>query len=97
MAIASVTKDPQADLDYGLNWAPWLISPDVLSGSTWVVSGPDSSLVATDLGHSDAITAVRLQGGTVGARYTITNHITTVGDGFPRQDDRSVEVKMSER
>lgn len=89
-----IDKDPQAVLDYGLDWALWLSesNSDSIQSSTWV-SAP-SGLTHGTTTNNAGITSVYLSGGTVGSVYTVTNHITTVGG---RQDDRSFRVRVVER
>jgi hypothetical protein len=88
-----VTKDPEADLDYGFDWTSWLAG-DTITTSTWTVpSGSGLSM------HSAAIagntTLVWLSGGTRSAKgYTVTNHIETAAG---RKDDRSMCVVVVDR
>lgn len=93
-----ITKDPQAKLDYGLDWALWLKqrdgTTDVISSAAWSVSGPDSALVTSNPYRDNTVTGVWLSGGTVGATYTATCHIVTVAG---REDDRSLKVKVQQR
>jgi len=93
MATFSMTKDADAVLDYGINWAAWL-GVDTIVDSTWEVTGPDADLVIDSESESTTVTVVWLSGGTTGAKYTVTNHITTAGG---REDDRSIEFKIQER
>lgn len=89
----SVTKDPDAVLDYSVDWASWL-GADTLSTSTWVISGPDSLLVEDSSGKSSTATTVWLSGGTLYRQYTVTNRVTTT-EG--RTDDRSITVDLVDR
>ena len=85
-------QDPQATLDYTLDWAPWLGS-DTINVSTWVADSP----VVIESGsesQTDTTTTLFLSGGVHGSNYTITNTITTIGG---RQDDRSFELRVRNR
>lgn len=86
-----VTKDPDAVLDYSVDWETWLPSGDTLSASDWAVSGPDSDLVVDSDANSTTAATVWLSGGTLGVTYTVTNRITTA-EG--RTDDRSIAVQI---
>jgi len=89
--MMTFTKDPNAVLDYSVEWSKWLAG-DQIATSEW--SASDSSLEAAD----DSITATRttvwLSGGTVGQLYTVTNRITTAGG---RTDERSFMVQVQDR
>lgn len=89
--IYRIKKDPDAVLDYSMDWSAWLITGDSVSASDWIAETGitiDSETVNGD------ITTVWLSGGTEQQTYTVTNRITT-DDG--RIDDRSVEVYVTER
>jgi hypothetical protein len=93
MVTFTVTKDPDAYLDYGLDWSDWL-GTDTISVSTWLVSGGDGSLVVDDEINSSTGTTAWVEGGTVGSTYLLTNRITTVAG---RIDDRSIVFTIRER
>lgn len=84
------TKDPDAILDYAVDWSRWLAG-DTIAASVW--------LVPTGLTKvSDSNTATRaivwLSGGSAGVTYTVTNRITTAAG---RTEDRSFAVRVEER
>ena len=89
--MTTFTKDPDAVLDYSIDWSKWLAG-DQIQTSEWTVSDP------AILGANDSNTATRttvwLSGGMAGQSYTITNRITTSGG---RTDDRSFTVKIADR
>ena len=91
--IKLFSKDPDAKLDYVLDWSAWLPSGDTISSSTWVIDiAPDSSLAIAGSpapSNTTTTTTVWLTGGTLGQRYTLRNRIVTTGG---RTDDRSVAV-----
>ena len=84
------TKDPNAVLDYSLDWTRWL-DGDAIATSEWIV--PDGLVRVTD-SRTTKIATVWLSGGLAGQSYTITNRITTTGG---RTEDRSFAVKVEER
>ena len=83
-------KDPDAVLDYKVNWAAWL-GIDTIINSSW--SAPEGINVDSNEFDADE-TVVWVSGGTVGTSYVLTNHITTLGG---RQDDRSIKIKIKQK
>lgn len=83
-------KDPNAVLDYAVDWSRWLAG-DEIATSTWTVPAG-----LTKLGDSTTTTraTVWLAGGTVGQSYTVTNRITTAGG---RTEERSFIIRVEER
>ena len=84
------TKDPDAVLDYSVDWAKWL-ADDEIDTSDWTVP-----VGLTKVGGTKTTTraTVWLSGGAAGQSYTVTNRITTAGG---RTEDRSFIVKVEER
>jgi len=84
------TKDPDAILDYSVDWAKWLAG-DQINTSDWTVPvGLTKTLDATTATKA----TVWLSGGAAGQSYTVTNRITTTGG---RTEDRSFIVKVENR
>ena len=83
-------KDPNAVLDYTVDWSSWLVSGDTISVSVWVV--PAGITKDSDTSNTTEAT-VWLSGGTVGLSYRLTNRITTT-DG--RTDERSLTVAIKD-
>lgn len=83
-------KDPDAILDYQINWEDWL-DGDTISASSWEV---DEGLTGTNQSYSDSVTTIWLSGGTVDIRYTLTNTIET---NAGRTEERSFFVDIKER
>jgi hypothetical protein len=81
------TKDPQAVLDYKIDWTEWMPANDKIVASTFTSS--DVELTVDDSLFTDFTATVWLSGGVAGERYTVTNHIVTE-DG--REDDRSLTI-----
>ena len=93
MTTFSASKDPDAVLDYSVDWSTWL-DGDTISTSTWTVSGADSDLVIDSDTNSTTATTVWLSGGTKNYGYILTNRIVTAAG---RTDDRSVTVTMVDK
>ncbi|MCC6362142.1 MAG: hypothetical protein IT165_01380 [Bryobacterales bacterium] len=83
-------KDPNAVLDYYVDWTRWL-NGDAIATSVWAVTA--GLTVANDT-HTTTAATVWLSGGVVGETYRVTNRITTAGG---RTEDRSFDVKIAER
>ncbi|MCC6362215.1 MAG: hypothetical protein IT165_01755 [Bryobacterales bacterium] len=84
------TKDPNAVLDYSIDWTRWL-DGDTIATSEWIV--PSGLTKVTDSRTTKTAT-VWLSGGVASQSYTLTNRITTTGG---RTEDRSFIVKVEER
>lgn len=90
MAIKTYIKDPDARLDFNMDWEPWIADGDSITGSTWACSDP--ALVLEDSENDALTTTIWISGGVLGKTYIVTNHITTnIG---PRIDDRSIKIKI---
>ena len=85
-------KDPDAVLDYKMDWTAWLGETDVIVASSWEVDS-DEIVVDSD-SFTDTDTTVWLSGGLNRKKYLITNSIET-DDG--RKDDRSFLIKCLEQ
>lgn len=90
MTLPLYTKDPNAILDYTINWAPFL-GVDTISTSAWIV--PSGITNVTDT-KTTTTTTIWLSGGTIGSFYDLTNRIVSVGG---RTDDRTIRVRIKDR
>lgn len=89
MAQNAFTKDPDAVLDYLVDWTDWLAG-DTIVTSTWIV--PTGITKDTD---TKTATAARiwLSGGTAETVYLVTNRVVTAGG---RTNDRTLDIYVSE-
>lgn len=85
------TKDPQARVDFTVDWSRWLADGETINESTWVVP---AGLELDTQGNLDATATVWLTGGTPRQTYTVTNQITTT-EG--RVDQRSIYIACTDR
>ena len=93
--MTTFTKDPNAVLDYYIDWSDWMTTGDVISTSEWSIANTNPDIVIDYSSVADSVAAVWLSGGKIGVTYTITNRITTVGDGVHnRVNDRSIQVTI---
>ena len=91
MAIPSWPfKDPDELLDYEIDWSARL-DTDTITVSTWEINGPDAVLTTPTDSFTDTATVIWLDAGTLGAVYTMTNHIQTAGG---REMDQSVKLRI---
>lgn len=84
-------KDPDATLDWKVDWSAWLDTGETITTSTWIVA--DGITRSTD-SHDDTSATIWLTGGATGGVYTITNRITT---NQGRTDDRSLAITVYDR
>lgn len=80
---AYIEKDPQARLDYTIDWSDWLVGSATITNSHWTVSTiasdplPMAEFKSNVLDAGTALCTVYLANGSIGNTYTITNRITT--------------------
>jgi hypothetical protein len=89
-------KDPEAVLDYAIDWgADYLLEDDMLMASDWSVT-PDEpegvSIVGSNFG--DRLSTVQAGGGVAGRLYRLVNRVTTQ---LGRIDDRSIVLRVEKR
>jgi hypothetical protein len=85
--LASFVKDPQAVLDYTIDWSLWL-ADDLIVDSTWSVVG---DVVLQDGVVYASITQIWASGGTEGTLADLTNHVVTAAG---REDDRTIRLLL---
>lgn len=83
-------KDPDARLDFVIDWSEWVVEGDSITSSVWLPGGLDASDESLD----GARATVWLSGGTPGVTYKVTNRVTTSAG---RIDDRTLDVLVIER
>lgn len=92
---STFTHDPNAILDYYIDWSAWLEANnyDSIVTSAWTSSLAGATLTLD--GESLGITHVWVQvPSTQTGRITLTNHITTAAG---RQDDRTITLILTQR
>ena len=90
MADNRFTKDPEAVLDYQVDWSDWL-DDDTIDTSEWTVP---AGLTEDSDSNTYTVAKVWLSGGTAGATYAVENKITTT-DG--RTDERTIYIECIEK
>lgn len=92
--ISTFTKDPDAILDYVIDWAAFL-GTDTISTSTWVVpTGITLGTGGTAPTNTTTTATAWLSSGTAYQTYRITNRITTAGG---RTQDQSFILAIAEQ
>ena len=84
-------KDPQAVLDYEIDWAAWLPAGDTITATTWTAT---TGIAMVSNTFTDTKATVWLSGGTENVTYNLTCHITTAAG---REDDRTIYVRVTNR
>ena len=90
-----IDKDPEAELDYTLDWSEYLPEGVALSTASWSIdsiSGDSDPLVAGASTIVGEQTTVVISGGTVGNIYTVRCTITTDNGNTDRRSFR-ISVK----
>jgi len=83
-------KDPNAVLDYAIDWSSWL-GTDTISTSAWTVA---SGITKTGESKTSTKATIWLSGGTAGVTYELTNRIVTTAG---RTDDRTIGIVVGEK
>lgn len=83
-------KDPDAVLDYTIDWSAWLVS-DTIATSDWSVQ---AGLTEDSDSNTTTTATVWLSGGAEGESYSVRNRITTAAG---RTDDRTITIRVVER
>ena len=89
-------KDPEAMLDYGIDWdSDYLRGADALASSQWRVEPdePGGIMIAGE-SFDAAGSNVTLGGGIAGRLYRVVNQ---VGTALGREDSRSFTVRVEKR
>ena len=85
-------KDPNAVLDYTLDWSAYLTPlVDVITSVTWILS---SGLTKVSQSNTTTTATAFVSGGVLGNTETLTCRITTAAG---RTDDRTVLLRIVTR
>lgn len=88
-------KDPDAALDYAVDWAAEYLTGDVLAASSWQVTPVETggvSIIASRAAEN--IAYVTVTGGVAGHLYQLTNHVV-LSSGLT--DSRSIVLRLEKR
>lgn len=88
-------KDPEAALDYAVNWGAEYLSGDTLSASSWrVVPAEFGGVSVIANGFNATLASVTATGGVPGRLYRLTNHVV-LSSGL--SDSRSIVLRVEKR
>lgn len=88
-------KDPDATLDYSIDWGAQYLGGDALSDSAWEVSPVEPGGIAIAGSQFDLTTAsVQAGGGIPGRVYTLVNTVVLVSG---LTDIRSITLRVEKR
>lgn len=92
-------KDPSSTLGYAVDWTWWLPLGGKVEASSFTVTGPDTALqiIGVLVDPARQVTYVFLSGGTLGAKYEVTNSITSTQSGFIISDRRTFLLSVEKR
>lgn len=83
-------KDPDAVLDYQIDWSDWL-GADTIATSTWTVG---TGITKDSDTNTTTAATVWLSGGTAGMSYSATNRIVTA---LGRTDERTIQITVKNK
>lgn len=87
-------KPPGARLDYAIDWAASVASPNIITVSSWTVSPVEAGGVTVDASvTTQRVTTATVSGGLAGATYDLTNRIT-LSDGQIAERSLSLRVEQ---
>jgi hypothetical protein len=88
-------KDPEAALDYAVDWGAEYLAGDTLVQSEWQVSPEEDEGLSVVASASDGkIATVTAAGGVSGHLYQLTNHVV-LASGLT--DSRSIVLRVENR
>lgn len=89
--MTTYRQDPDAVLDYKVDWSAWLPTGDTITTSTFAA---DDGITLTLESNDDTTATVWISGGVAGQKYSVTNHVETLGG---RATDRSFTLQVQEQ
>lgn len=93
--MSFLLKDPDALLDYAVDWGADYLAGDALASSSWSVSPDEPGGVSIATSACDLLTSsVQVSGGEPGKTYRLSNLVTTASG---RRDSRSVVLRVEKR
>ena len=83
-------KDPDATLDYQVDWSDWL-SSDTIASVSWVVP---SGITNDSTANTTTTATIWLSGGSLGSAYRVVCRIVTAAG---RTADRTLHIKVQHK
>lgn len=85
-------KDPDATLDYEINWSTWLADGETITAQA--VTCEDDDITISSVTQSGGVVRFRVAGGTAGSSYLVTCQITTSAG---QTDHRTLQIPVRDR
>lgn len=92
--MTAYIHDPQAILDYSVDWSAWLSGDDAIVSVAWTATAGVTVLDDPAPTVVGKVATVWLSGGTLGQRYVVTCHVVSASG---REDDRSFALIVQDR
>jgi hypothetical protein len=93
--MSLLMKDPDAVLDYSIDWGAEYLGGDLVADSSWTVDPDEPGGVTIAGSDFDATTTtVKAAGGLSGRIYKLVNHVTLESG---RVDSRSIVLRVEAR
>ena len=93
--MSLLLKDPEAALDYVVDWGSEYLGDDFVLSSGWTLQpAEDGGLAIVTDGFDAQHASVTLSGGVAGKLYRLTNRIGTAAG---RSDSRSFTIRVEKR
>jgi hypothetical protein len=93
--MSFLLKDPNAALDYSVDWGAEYLGDDLLATSEWSVTPDEAGGVTIAGSDFDAtVSTVKAAGGLPGHLYRLENQVTLASG---RIDSRSVVLRVEKR
>lgn len=88
-------KDPEAALDYAVDWGAEYLGGDTLNSSSWrVVPAEAGGLSVVSSSFDSTVASVTAAGGVAGHLYQLTNHVVLASG---QTDSRSIVLRVEKR
>lgn len=93
--MSTFTKDPDARLDFAVDWGPFLAAGETITTPVWLAPTPVTvpPLVLTDAGLDGNKHVAWITGGLANRAYRVTSRITT---SDTRINDQSFTIVITE-
>lgn len=88
-------KDPDAVLDYAVDWGAEYLDGDAIAASSFTVEPVEAGGVAiTASANDERLASATVGGGIAGRQYRLRNHVVMVSG---REDERSIVLRVEQR
>lgn len=93
--MSFLLKDPDASLDYAVDWGAEYLAGDALVSSSWAVSPEEpGGVMVVGSDYDLLVSTVQVAGGEAGKTYRLSNRVMTTSG---RRDTRSVVLRVEKR